>query len=122
MLPQARRFFLSERWGGYAESSRAVDAVQNPIVMPVALAAWLLSAVLLVVGQWTVAAALVNLVLARYFGIFMRWRGALRGMGAPGFMTYWLAIAVFLLELTTHHAPSLRPLALFGLQIDLGLI
>ena len=28
-LPQARRFFLSERWGGYAQSSRAVDAIQN---------------------------------------------------------------------------------------------
>jgi len=122
MLPQARRFFLSERWGGYAASSRAVDVVQNPIAMPVALAVWLLSAVLLIIGQWTVVAALANLVLARYFAIFMRWRGVLRGMGAPGFMTYWLAVAVFVLELTTQHARSLRPLALFALQLDLGLI
>ena len=113
---------MSDRWGGYAASSRAVDAVHNPIVMPVALGVWLISALLLIVGQWTVVAALANLVLARYFGIFMRWRGVLRGMGAPGFMTYWLAVAVFLLELTTHHAPSLRSLALFALQLDLGFI
>ena len=35
-LPEARRFFLSERWGGYAKSSRDVDAVQNPVVVPAA--------------------------------------------------------------------------------------
>ena len=48
-------------------------------------------------GPW---AALVNLVLCRYFFIHMRWKGVLRGMGAPGFMAYWLALAVFLLEYT----------------------
>lgn len=122
LLPQARRFFLSERWGGYARSSFAVDAVQNPVVMPLVLSAWLVSAVLLVIGLWTVVAALVTLVLARYFCIWMRWRGVLRGMGAPGFMTYWLAVAVFLLEATTQHAPSIRPLALLALQLDLAFI
>lgn len=122
MLPQARRFFLSERWGGYARSSWTVDVVQNPILMPIILGTWLLCAVLLVVGVWTTAAAFVNLVLARYFCIWMRWRGVLRGMGAPGFMTYWLAVAVFLLELTTHHAPEIRPLALLALQVDLAFI
>ena len=29
-LPQWRRFFVSERWGGYAESSREIDLIQNP--------------------------------------------------------------------------------------------
>ena len=122
LLPQARRFFLSERWGGYAKSSRAVDAIQNPVVMPVVLAIWLGCAALLVVGVWTTAAAFVCFLLARYFCIWMRWRGVLRGMGAPGFMTYWLAAAVFLLELSTHHAPELRPLVLLVLQLDLAFI
>jgi hypothetical protein len=122
MLPQARRFFLSERWGGYAKSSWAVDAIQNPVVTPIALAVWLGCAVLLIVGVWTTAAAFVCFLLARYFCIWMRWRGVLRGMGAPGFMTYWLAAAVFMLELTTHHGPELRPLALLVLQLDLAFI
>lgn len=121
-LPSARRFFLSERWGGYARSSPGVDAVHNPLVMPIVLALWLLCAALLMAGQWVIAVAALNLVLARYFCIWMRWRGVLRGMGAPGFMTYWLAVAVFLLEATTRYAPSVRPLALFALQIDLGFI
>src|SRR5437867_1631676 len=89
-LPHARRFFLSERWGGYAKSSRFVDVVQNPYVLPFVLGLWLTCAMLLVVNRYTVAASFVNLLLAWYFFIGMRWRGILRGMGAPGFMTYWL--------------------------------
>ena len=34
LLPHARRYFLSERWGGYAESGRSTDWVQNPVVLP----------------------------------------------------------------------------------------
>src|SRR5262245_43592123 len=30
-LPHARRYFLSERWGGYGQRGLLVDAVQNPI-------------------------------------------------------------------------------------------
>jgi hypothetical protein len=52
----------------------------------------------------------------------MRWKGALRGMGAPGFMTYWLAAAVFLLEYTSACAPHLRPLALLVIQADYAFI
>lgn len=121
-LPHWRRFFMSERWRGYAESKRSVDAIQNPIVMPLVLLAWLGAAVALTIGRATVAAALVNLILCRYFFVAMRWNGVLRGMGAPGLMTYWLAAAVFLLEYTRQAAPELRPFALLVLQIDLAFI
>src|SRR5213075_134827 len=95
-LPEARRFFLSERWGGYAKSSPDVNALQNPVVMPALLAIWIAAAVALTAGRSTVAAALVNLALCRYFFIHMRWKGVLRGMGAPGFLAYSLGLAVFL--------------------------
>jgi hypothetical protein len=121
-LPHARRFFLSERWGGYAQSSPAVDRVQNPWIMPLVMTAWLASSVLLILGVQTVAAALVNLVLGHYFFIWMRWRGVLRGMGAPGFMSYWLAVAVFLLELTSQNAPGIRSFALLVVQFDFAFI
>jgi hypothetical protein len=121
-LPQSRRFFLSERWDGYAQSSLDVDLVQNPFVLPVVLVVWLCCTVLLVLGVWTVWAALVNLMLCRYFFVRMRWKGVLRGMGAPGFMTYWVGFAVFVLELTTSYGPELRWLALFVMQVDFALI
>src|SRR5712691_3531825 len=66
-LPQARRFFVSDRWGGYARSDRTVDLVQNPYALPVIQLIWFTCAVLLVLGRHVVAAALVNLVLCRYF-------------------------------------------------------
>ena len=121
-LPSARRFFLSDRWGGYAKSSADVDAIQNPFVMPVLLAVWVLAGVAIVFGWATPWPALVNLVLCRYFFVHMRWKGILRGMGAPGFLAYWAGFAVFLLEYTSHYAPQLRSLALLVVQVDLGFI
>ncbi len=121
-IPEARRFFLSERWGGYAQSSRDVDAVQNPAVMPAVMAVWVAAAVALVAGWGRPWPALLNLALCRYFFVHMRWKGVLRGMGAPGFMAYWMALAVFLLEYTSRYAPDLRPLALLVMQVDFAFI
>jgi hypothetical protein len=121
-MRNARRFFVSERWGGYAKSSPAVDLLHNPVALPFVLAGWFAAALLLTAGIATVWVAAVNVVFSYYFFIWMRWRGVLRGMGAPGFMTWWLAVAVFLLELTLHHAPAIRPLALLVLQTDFALI
>src|SRR5437870_2026017 len=83
-----RRYFQSERWGGYARSSAWVDAVQNPYVGPWLLAVWVASALCLVFGEFVVLAAGVNLLLCHYLFIRMRWRGVLRGMGAPGFIAF----------------------------------
>jgi hypothetical protein len=113
---------MSERWQGYAQSSWDVDLVQNPFVHPLVMISWFLCALALVFGRWTVLAALINLLLCRYFFVHMRWKGVLRGMGAPGYMTYWLAAAVFLLEYTLNYAPQVRPLVLLVLQVDFALI
>lgn len=121
-LPQWRRFFMSERWGGYAKSSRDVDFIQNRIVSPLVAVLWFTCAIFITLGWWSVWAALLNLIMCRYFFVGMRWKGVLRGMGAPGFMTYWLAAAVCLLEFTLHYAPGLRSLALLVLQVDFALI
>lgn len=121
-LPEARRFFLSERWGGYARSSRNVDAINNPFVMPLLFAAWMAAAVAIAIGWITPWPSLVNLALCRYFFIHMRWKSVLRGMGAPGFIAYWLGFAVFLLEYTARFAPELRSLALLVIQVDLAVI
>jgi hypothetical protein len=121
-LPEARRFFMSERWGGYAKSGPTVDGVQNPIVLPILFAVWIAAALALTVGRAMPWAALVNLVVCRYLFVHMRWKGVLRGMGAPGFMSYWLGAAVFLLEYSAAFAPSLRALVLLVLQVDFALI
>ena len=122
--PQARRFFVSERWGGYAQSGWRVDLVQNRYLLPVLLALWAACAALLVAGRWTVGAALVNLLLCRYFFIAMRWKGVLRGMGAPGFMTYWIAACVFFLEYGATYDPggTVRAAAVFAFRLDFAVI
>src|SRR5688572_2436147 len=121
-LPHARRFFVSERWGGYAERGPGVDWLQNPFALPLVLTAWFGAAFALVLGWWVVPAALVNGILCRYFFIHMRWRGVLRGMGAPGFIANWLGLAVLIQEYTRRHAPDLQGLALLVLQVDFAFI
>jgi hypothetical protein len=121
-LPHASRFFLTERWGGYTESRPRTDLLLNARLMPFLLAAWAAAAIALVVGTAVVAAAAFALLVSRYLFVSLRWSGVLRGMGAPGFLTYWLAAAVFLLELTSRYAPAARPLAIFGLRLDFAAI
>jgi hypothetical protein len=122
ILPHARRFFLSSRWGGYGLPSREVDALQNPLVLPPLLALWFACAALIAAGWLSPWPELVNLLLCYYFFIRMRWRSVLRGMGAPGYVAYWLGAAVLMLALTRTYLPSLRPLALLTLQIDFAVI
>ena len=86
------------------------------------LALWFAAAGALVFGWLAPWSAIVNLALCRYFFIHMRWKGVLRGMGAPGFIAYWLAGAVCLLEVTRYWAPSVLSLALLALQIDFAVI
>ncbi|MFQ5880853.1 MAG: hypothetical protein ACE5I9_00085 [Candidatus Methylomirabilales bacterium] len=123
-LPQGRRFFVSDRYGGYAKADPLTDRIQNPILLPFIMALWLLSAAMIALGHRTVLFCLINLLICRYLFIHMRWKGILRGMGAPGFMTYWLAACVFFLEYSLFMDPTggLRPLALLAFKIDFAVI
>lgn len=123
-LPHARRFFVSDRWNGYAQAGPFTDLVQSPFAMPLVQLAWFGANVLLLVNYQTVLAALVNLLLCRYFFIGMRFRGILRGMGAPGFMSYWLAACVFFLEYARSMDPTQRllPVALLAFKVDFAVI
>src|SRR5438094_8354544 len=70
LLPvrDARRFFVSDRWGGYAISSPTVDQFQNPRILPVVMVVWLVCGVLIALGgNWSLPASLLNLLLCRYF-------------------------------------------------------
>jgi len=121
-LPHWRRFFLSERWGGYAQSLREVELIQNPVIAPLVLAVWWACGVLIAAGVWSPWPAVLNLFFCRYFFIAMRWKGLARGMGAPGFTLYWGGLSVALLEYCLWYAPDVRPLALQVLQADFALI
>jgi hypothetical protein len=82
LVPDARRYFLSERWGGYGERGWRVDLIQNPVVMPALLMAWMGACIALAAGWSPTIAAAINLACCYYFFITMRWRGVLRGLGA----------------------------------------
>jgi hypothetical protein len=120
--PHRRRFFLSDRWDGYADSRLGGGLFHNPVAYPMVLSVWAACCAGLVMNVAVVPAALINVLLCRYYFVRMAWKGLLRGMGAPGFMSYWLGAGVLLLEYTARHASDLRGVALLVLQVDFAFI
>lgn len=121
-LPHARRYFFGERWGGFTESGTLSDALQNPPVASLLVAAWMAANVAMLSNHFVVQAAALNLLCCYYFFNRLRWTSLSRGMGAPGFIALWLGAAVFLLELASRHAPDVRGLVLLTLQLDFGAV
>ena len=121
--PHARRFFASERFGGYALASPVGDRIHSPAAIQALMVIWAGCAALIAAGRWTMWAALVNLLLCRHFFISLRWKSLLRGMGAPGFLSYWLAACVFFLEISlADPTGGLRQAALAVLRVDFACI
>lgn len=123
-LPSANRFFGSEKYNGYADDEKLLNIVFSPLGRVLLLASWFASACWLFMDRHTVLASLVCLVLSRFCFISLRWRSISRGMGAPGFMLYWLAALVFFLEYTRFYDPSgtLRCLAILTFKVDFAVI
>lgn len=117
--PNRKFFFGGKSSGGYVESDAAL---YSPLAINALIGIWAMSLVFLLLGQWLVLASTVNLVLCYHFFIQLRWRSLLRGMGAPGFMSWWLAAFVFLAELALAFAPSQRHFVLFVFQYDFAII
>lgn len=122
-LPNWKKFFLGEKWGGYGDTRLSVSLFQNRFVFPLLGVIWFLSAALLFQKDWTILAGVVNAGFCYYFFVYMRWKGLLRGMGAPGYMSFWLGFTITLLKyLEMHVSPSVFQLALLTIQVDFSLI
>ncbi len=119
---ESARFFVSERWGGYAASGPWADRLQHPQGVPYLIFCWMVLAILLIIGLWAPWVALLNVIICRYFFVSLRWKSLTRGFGAPGFMNYWLGAVVFGLEFTRHYLPDQHIWVLWTAQIDFALI
>jgi len=93
-LPIARYFFVSQTHRGYLEPKAWRDRIFTKQATPILMTIWIACALSLISGHAVLLAALVNVVLARYFFVHTRWQGLLRGMGAPGHMNYWFACLI----------------------------
>lgn len=123
-LPNAHRFFATAGRRGYADDGPWLSLLTAPASRVLVLASWVAAACWLWADQRTVLAAAVCLFWSRLFFIALRWKSLSRGMGAPGFMLYWLAALVFFLEWTRFYDPGgwLRPLVILAFKVDFAVI
>lgn len=123
-LPNAHRFFGTAERRGYADDGPWLSRLLSPWGRVLVLASWVAAACWLLVDQNTVLAAAICVFWGRLFFISLRWKSISRGMGAPGFMLYWLGAMVFFLEWTRFYDPAgwLRPLVILAFKVDFAVI
>lgn len=123
-LPQANRFLGTAKRGGYIEDSPWLTPLFSPVGRAVILSSWTAAACWLLLGSHTIPAACLSLVWSRTLFIHLRWRSLSRGMGAPGFMLYWLSALVFCLEWTANYDANgwLRALVVLTFKVDFAVI
>ena len=125
LAPLIRRYFTSEDCGGYMDRDKKWHGAQKPMAAVFVFSLWVLSALGLVTGRHVPLAAAFNLLFSYLYFIRTRWTSILRGMGAPGYMTFWLASLIFFLELARYAGPlerSFHHAVLFCFQFDFAVM
>jgi len=122
--PNIVRFFCSERYGGYVESTPWRDRLHRPAVIFPLFALWVICACAILFDVALLPAAAVNFAFARYFYVHMRWKSIARGMGAPGHMNHWLAALILFLATTETFDSSglLRAVTVLTFRVDFAAI
>lgn len=123
-LPHAWRFYSTERYRGYTDSTPFRDIVLHPAGVAIIEFVWLASTLCIAFDRWTFVAALLNFLIARYFFVNLRWHGILRGMGAPGHMNQWLSALLlgFAFADFADRSGYLRSAVVFTFRFDFALI
>ncbi len=123
-LPNAHRFFGTAKRRGYADDGPWLSILLHPLGRVLVLSSWLAACCWLIKDQNTVPAAALCLFWSRLFFVALRWKSLSRGMGAPGYMLYWLSALVFFLEWTRFFDPAgwLRPVVLLAFKVDFAVI
>lgn len=125
ILPFSKIYFTTERYRGCIDSSRWRDIFFSPAAYYPTMGLWMLSAVMLALGKEPLLFSALNLLLCYQFFIRDRWKSIFRGMGAPGFISYWLAAFVFLVEYATAFGDpqgKLRDLVIFTFRFDFAIM
>ena len=123
-LPNSHRFFGTAKRRGYADDGPWLSVLLSPWGRALMLSSWIAAACWLYNDKSTVLAAAVCLFWSRLFFVALRWKSLSRGMGAPGYMLYWLSALVFFLEYTRFYDPTgwLRPLVILAFKVDFAVI
>lgn len=92
-----RIFFGSEVNGGYRDDFK-VRMLNGGWFQQVVIAIWGTIHIFILVSEFWQGFLAAALFLNHHHFVRERWRSLLRGMGAPGFMLYWMSAAVLLLS------------------------
>jgi hypothetical protein len=125
MLPYNRVYFTCQKYGGCIENLPWTERFLTPLGHKILMLLWMTTAAMLAFNIQTVWFSLLNLVLCHTFFIRMRWTSPLRGMGAPGYISYWIGAFIFLMEYALYHSDAegtFRNLVLLMFRLDFAIM
>ncbi len=125
ILPFSRIYFTSEKFGGCFHSTPLIDKWMTVRNYKLLMFVWMGAVLMIALGIQTILFALINLILCHSFFVRFRWKSPARGIGAPGYMSFWLAAYTFLSEYSLYFGDSegrLFSLVVFAFQFDFAVM
>jgi hypothetical protein len=125
MSSYSRVYFTCQKYGGCVENLPWTERFLTPWGYRFLMTLWVSTALALIFNFHTVLFSFINLILCYTFFIRMRWTSPLRGMGAPGYISYWLGAFLFLAEAAHYYGDpegKLRTLIVFMFRLDCAIM
>ena len=125
IIPFSRPYFTSAKYGGCIDSSKLRDVLFSPWGYRIQMSVWFVTAAMLACGIQTLLFSAINLLFCYVHFVRLRWKSIYRGMGAPGFISFWLALLIFLLEYSLYYGDregKLRDLVVLAFRFDFAIM
>lgn len=118
LIPNYKRIFSEKKFGGYLNRKKVSFRFESELVAVV----WVLlnSLLLLEIKKTYVSFAL--LLLCYYYFIFHRFTSISRGMGAPGYFTFFINKINFIIIIVSEYSPSFLNSIKNFISTEIGLI
>lgn len=114
-------FYRTEDFGGYRDSYRT-RCLNASVFQTSVIWLWIIVHLALLISASSVALLLTAVLLNHRFFVLDRWKSLLRGMGAPGYMLFWMSVAVMLNTISSEMSMQARSSVLGVLIVDFAAI
>ena len=118
LIPNFKRIFSEKKFGGYLDRKKVSFKFESELLTVV----WFLMNSLMLLEIKRIYASFALLLICYYYFIFHRFTSISRGMGAPGYFTFFINKISFLIIIVSDYFPSFLNNLINFISMEIGLI
>jgi len=118
LIPNYKRIFSEKKFGGYLDRKNVSFKFESELVTVI----WILLNSLLLLEIKITYVSFALLLICYYYFIFHRFTSISRGMGAPGYFTFFTNKINFLIIIVSEYSPSSLNYLVNFISAEIGLI